>query len=139
MVKVQENAHATSSLHYALTDSQCNKCGEYLKWEANFENINSPKYTAKHCNLNYMITIDSVKVQLFGEFMAHETVEADLKTQPTPITKTNLVEGEENELHEEKQQQQPNALRLAELLKDKEIMEKKAKLGDGRNINAEDR
>jgi hypothetical protein len=71
--------------------------------------------------------------------MAHETVEADLKTQPTPITKTHLVEGEENELHEEKQQQQPNALRLAELLKDKEIMEKKAKLGDGRNINAEDR
>ena len=139
MVKVQENAHATSSLHYALTDSQCNKCGEYLKWEANFENINSPKYTAKHCNLNYRITIDSVKVELLGEFMAHEIVQADLKTQTTPITKTNLVEGEE-ELHEEKQQQQqPNALRLAELLKDKEIMEKKAKLGDGRNINAEDR
>ena len=142
MVKVQENAHATSSLHYALTDSQCNKCGAYLKWEANFENINSPKYTAKHCNLNYRITIDSVKVELLGKFMAHEIVQADLKTQTTPITKTNLVEGEEEqeELHEEKQQQQqPNALRLAELLKDKEIMEKKAKLGDGRNINAEDR
>jgi hypothetical protein len=61
-----------------------------------------------------------------------------LKTQTTTNTKTNLVEGEENELHEEKQQQ-PNALRLAELLKDKEIREKKAKLGDGRNISAEDR
>ena len=138
MVKVQEDAQVTSSLHYALTDSQCNKCGEYLKWEANFENINSPKYTAKHCSLNYMITIDSVKVQLLDKFMGRDIAVADLKTQTTTNTKTNLIEGEENELHEEKQQQ-PNALRLAELLKDKEIREKKAKLGDGRNISAEDR
>ena len=139
MVKVQEDAHVTSSLHYALTDSQCNRCGEYLKWEANFENINSPKYTAKHCSLNYMITIDSVKVQLVEKFMGRDVAEADLKTQTTTNTKTNLVEGEENELHEGEKQQQPNALRLAELLKDKEIREKKAKLGDGRNISAEDR
>ena len=115
MVKVQEDAHVPSSLHYALTDSQCNKCGEYLKWEANFENINSPKYTAKHCNLNYMITIDSVKVQLVDKFMDRDIAEADLKTQITTTnTKTNLVEGEENELREGNKQQQPNALRLAE-------------------------
>jgi hypothetical protein len=139
MVKVQDDAHVPSSLHYALTDSQCNKCGEYLKWEANFENINSPKYTAKHCNLNYMITIDSVKVQLVDKFVGRDVAEADLKTQTTTNTKTNLVEGEENELHEGEKQQQPNALRLAELLKDKEMREKKAKLGDGRNISAEDR
>ena len=35
MPKVEENG-IPSSLHYALTDSQCNKCGAQLEWKAEF-------------------------------------------------------------------------------------------------------
>jgi hypothetical protein len=46
MPKVQEQGNSIpSSLHYALTDSQCNKCGAQLEWNAQFSDINSPKYT----------------------------------------------------------------------------------------------
>jgi hypothetical protein len=43
--RVEEENGIVSSLHYALTDSQCNKCGAQLKWKAEFNDINSPKYT----------------------------------------------------------------------------------------------
>jgi NAD-dependent SIR2 family protein deacetylase len=65
MPKVQEQGNSIpSSLHYALTDSQCNKCGAQLEWNAEFNDINSPKYTSQHCGQDYLITIDSVKVEL---------------------------------------------------------------------------
>jgi hypothetical protein len=47
------------SLHYALTDSQCSICGGgQLKWQADFDNINQPKYISQHCNQDYAINID---------------------------------------------------------------------------------
>ena len=59
MPKVQEQGNSiTSSLHYALTDSQCNKCGAHLEWNAEFSDINSPRYTARHCGQDYLITIE---------------------------------------------------------------------------------
>ena len=63
MPRVQQNG-IVSRLHYALTDSQCNVCGAQLQWKAKFNDINSPKYTAKHCNLDYIITVDTVKVEV---------------------------------------------------------------------------
>ena len=53
------------------------------------------------------------------------------------ISTTNPVE-EENKNRKE-QQEQPNAITMAELLKDKASLQKKIKLGDGSNIKAEDR
>ena len=44
----------------------------------------------------------------------------------------------ENESRKE-HQEQPNAITMAELLKDKALLQKKTKLGDGSNIKAEDR
>lgn len=65
MPKVQEQGNnISSSLHSALTNSQCNKCGAQLEWNSEFDNINSPKYTARHCGQDYLITIDSVKVEM---------------------------------------------------------------------------
>ena len=65
MPKVQEQGNSLpSSLHYALTDSQCNKCGAQLEWNAEFNDINSPKYTSQHCGQDYLLTIDSVKVEM---------------------------------------------------------------------------
>jgi hypothetical protein len=45
MPRVEQDGMPTS-LHYALTDSQCSKCGKQLEWNANFNDINQPKYTS---------------------------------------------------------------------------------------------
>ena len=63
MPRVEQNSIPTS-LHYALTDSQCSKCGKQLEWNANFDDINQPKYTSQHCNQGYAISIDTVKVEM---------------------------------------------------------------------------
>ena len=77
MPKVEQNNNSSTgnsdgsgsvriSLHYALTNSHCSKCGNPLEWEADFNNITQPKYTSKHCNQDYIITIDTVKVETIG-------------------------------------------------------------------------
>jgi NAD-dependent SIR2 family protein deacetylase len=123
MPKVQEQGNSIpSSLHYALTDSQCNKCGAQLEWNA-VNDINSPKYTARHCGQDYLITIDSVKVEL---------VKQSITEKGTKQNKNS--EGEENE--------KPKAISMAEDLKNdsnKPPLPSKAKLGDGSHIAAEDR
>ena len=124
MPKVQEQGHSIpSSLPYALTDSQCNKCGAQLEWNAEFNDINSPKYTARHCGQDYLITIDSVKV----EIVKHCITEQGTK---------------ENNNSEPKENQKPKAISMAEDLKNnnkKPPLQRKAKLGDGSHIAAEDR
>jgi hypothetical protein len=126
--RVQQNG-IVSRLHYALTDSQCNVCGAQLQWKAEFNDINSPKYTAKHCNLDYIITVDTVKVDVVDK-KSVEQVEGKAEESPQKS-------GGEKE--RQQQQEQPKALTMAELLKDKESLKKKTKLGDGSNIKAEDR
>jgi len=51
-------------LHSALTESQCNRCGKKLKWRPDFNDVNRPKYVANHCNQDFVITIDRVKVEV---------------------------------------------------------------------------
>jgi hypothetical protein len=124
MPKVQEQGNSIpSSLHYALTDSQCNKCGAQLEWKAEFNDINSPKYISQHCGQDYLITIDSVKVEM---------VKQSITEQGTKEYKNS--EGQENE--------KPKAISMAEDLKNnnnKPPLQRKAKLGDGSHIAAEDR
>ena len=130
MPKVQEQGNSIpSSLHYALTDSQCNKCGAQLEWNAEFSNINSPRYTARHCDQDYLITVDSVKV----EMVEHSYTEQG--------TKENNTERQENEHKPQYKQQQPKAISMAADLKNNNKLpfQRKAKLGDGSHIAAEDR
>src|ERR671933_32001 len=117
MPRVQEQGNSiTSSLHYALTDSQCNKCGAQLEWNAEFSDINSPRYTARHCGQDYLITIDSVKVEM--------------------VKQSNTEQGTK----EPKGNEEPKAISMAEDLKNnKPPSQRKAKLGDGNYIAAEDR
>jgi len=129
--RVQENG-IVSRLHYALTDSQCNVCGAQLQWKAKFNDINSPKYTAKHCNLDYIITVDTVKVEVVDK----KSVEQGEGKAEESSPKSG---GENERQQQQKRQEQPKALTMAELLKDKESLKKKTKLGDGSNIKAEDR
>jgi hypothetical protein len=125
--KVQEQGNSVpSSLHYALTDSQCNKCGAQLEWKTEFNDVNSPKYTARHCNQDYLITIDSVKVEMVTQSMEQ-------------LTSRNREVENRQEHREEKEAQQSKAIKMAEELKYKSSLQKKAKLGDGSNIAAEDR
>ena len=123
MTEVQEEGNSIpSSLHYALTDSQCNKCGAQLEWKAEFSDISSPKYTARHCGQDYLITIDSVKVEMVKQSATQQG------------TKEN-TEQEENG-----NKLQPRAMSMAEGIKNNELpLQGKAKLGDGSHIAAEDR
>lgn len=66
MTRVEQNSMPIS-LHYALTDSQCSICGGQLEWQADFDNINQPKYISQHCNQDYAIHIDTVKVEILGK------------------------------------------------------------------------
>jgi hypothetical protein len=129
--RVQQNG-IVSRLHYALTDSQCNRCGAQLQWKAEFNDINSPKYTAKHCNLDYLITVDTVKVEVLDKKSVEQ---GEGKAEESPPKSG----GENERQQQQKLQEQPKALTMAELLKDKESLKKKTKLGDGSNIKAEDR
>ena len=75
MPRLEENGMVLR-LHHALTDFEYNRCGAQLEWKAEFKDINSPKYTAKHCNEDYIITIDSVKVDAVRHY-----VEEDIKEE----------------------------------------------------------
>ena len=57
MLRVEQNGMATS-LHYALTDSQCSKCGGQLEWNVNFDDINQPRDTSQHHSI-------AIEVMLF--------------------------------------------------------------------------
>jgi hypothetical protein len=131
--RVQQNG-IVSRLHYALTDSQCNVCGAQLQWKAKFNDINSPKYTAKHCNLDYIITVDTVKVEVVDKKSVEQGEGKAEESSPK-----SGGENERQQQQRQKRQEQPKALTMAELLKDKESLKKKTKLGDGSNIKAEDR
>jgi hypothetical protein len=99
MPRVEQNSMPTS-LHYALTDSQCSICGGQLEWEADFNNINQPKYMSQHCNQDYAIHIDTVKVEILGKASKDKQGREDEK---------NFMSGKEDD--------EPKALQMAEAMK----------------------
>ena len=109
MTRVEQNSMPIS-LHYALTDSQCSICGGQLEWQADFDNINQPKYTSQHCNQNYAIHIDTVKVEISENAskgkQEHEQKKSFMST---------------------KEDDQPKALQMAEAMKRQQQQEEKDK------------
>ena len=101
MPRVEQNSMPTS-LHYALTDSQCSICGGQLEWQADFNNINQPKYISQHCNQEYAIRIDTVKVEIL------EKASKD---------KMQGHEQEGNNRMSAKETDKPRALQMAEAMK----------------------
>jgi hypothetical protein len=99
MTRVEQNSMPTS-LHYALTDSQCSICGGQLEWQADFDNINQPKYTSQHCNQNYAIQIDTVKVEILGK-----------------ASKGKQEHEQEKSFMSTKEDDEPKALQMAEAMK----------------------
>src|SRR5918994_7068207 len=98
MTRVEQNSMPIS-LHYALTDSQCSICGGQLEWQADFDNINQPKYISQHCNQDYAIHIDTVKVEIIEKASKNKQVHKDEKS---------LMSTKEDE---------PKALQMAEAMK----------------------
>jgi hypothetical protein len=99
MPKVEQNSMPTS-LHYALTDSQCSICGGQLEWQAEFDNINQPKYVSQHCDQDYAIHIETVKVEILGE-----------------VSKGKQEHEQEKSFTSTKEEDEPKALQMAEGMK----------------------
>jgi hypothetical protein len=99
MPRVEQNSMPTS-LHYALTDSQCSICGVQLEWEVDFNNVNQPKYMSKHCNQDYAIHIETVRVEILGKAFS--------KDRQGREDEKNFMSGKDDE---------PKALQMAEAMK----------------------
>ncbi len=99
MPRIEQNNSMPISLHYALTDSQCNVCGGQLEWQADFDNINQPKYVSQHCNQDYAIHIETVKVVISG------MVSKDRQKQEQEKSRVSI------------KQDEPKALKMAEAMK----------------------
>jgi hypothetical protein len=52
-----------SNLQYASAELQCKKCGSPLIWKTNFSDINQTKSLLTHCNKDFVISVDSVRIQ----------------------------------------------------------------------------
>jgi hypothetical protein len=110
MTRVEQNSMPIS-LHYALTDSQCSICDGQLEWQADFDNINQPKYTSQHCNQNYAIHIDTVKVEILGK----------------NASKGKQEHEQEKSFRSTKRDDEPKALQMAEAMKRQQQQEEKNK------------
>jgi hypothetical protein len=97
--RVEQNSMPIS-LHYALTDSQCSICGGQLEWQADFDNINQPKYISQHCDQDYAIHIDTVKVEILAKASKDKQGREDDK---------NFMSAKEDD--------EPKALQMAEAMK----------------------
>jgi hypothetical protein len=102
MPKIEQDNSMPISLHYALTDSQCNICGGQLEWQADFDNINQPKYVSQHCDLDYAINIETVKVEILRKASKDKQGQ---EQQQKNIMSTN------------KEDDEPKALQMAEAMK----------------------
>jgi hypothetical protein len=100
MARVEQENSMPISLHYALTDSQCSICGGQLEWQADFDNINQPKYISQHCNQDYAIYIETVKVEIVGK-----------------ASKDEQGHEQEKSLMSTKEDDEPKALQMAEAMK----------------------
>ena len=112
MPKVEQQSMPTS-LHYALTDSQCSICGGQLEWQADFDDINRPKYISQHCNQDYAIHIETVKVEILGKAskgkQGHEQEKNFASTKEDEPKALQMAEGMKRQQQQQQQQQQENS------------------------------
>ena len=116
MARVEQENSMPISLHNALTDSQCSICGGQLEWEADFNNINQPKYISQHCNKDYAIHIETVKVEILGKASKEKQgQEQEQEKRFMPTTKE----------HDE-----PKALQMAEAMQIQQQQQQEQEEGD---------
>lgn len=89
----------TAKLHYALTDSQCNACGSHLEWRPDFGDISRPRYISDHCNYQYIIYIDDVKLDVIEKVQdKEEPLQTKREDEPRAILMAEeKKEDEQNE------------------------------------------
>jgi hypothetical protein len=59
---MKANSGDVMKLHYALTESECIACGGHLEWQLDFKDISRPRYVSYHCDYQYMIFVDNVRI-----------------------------------------------------------------------------
>jgi hypothetical protein len=62
-----------------------------IKWEADFSNITQPKYILKHCNQDYIIRIDTVRVEMARGERASSKEQEEKIEQKQQIKKKNQM------------------------------------------------
>ena len=62
MTRIKQS-NTISNLQYAFAELQCKKCGSPLIWKTNFSDINQTKFLLTHCNQDFVISVDSVRIQ----------------------------------------------------------------------------
>jgi hypothetical protein len=112
MPKVEQNSMPIS-LHYALTDSQCSICGGQLEWQAEFDNINQPKYISQHCDQDYAIHIETVKVEILGKAskdkQGREQEKSFTSTKEDEPKALQMAEAMKRQQQQQQQQKQENS------------------------------
>jgi hypothetical protein len=93
-------------------------------------------YRCESCNQIF----NSSEQLAYHQIQEHAS-KTDLTSNIDADQRTNNINAvrEENERQQLEEEQQPNAITMAEHLEDEASLQKKAKLGDGSNITAEDR
>ncbi len=105
------------TLHDALTHSECIVCGTRLQWNLGFnKDLNQPLYTSMHCNFEYEIAIERVRIKAF-------------KPLQQPGEK-EIVSKEGKEANKEQQECEPRAILLAKALKEKREKEQETQNKD---------
>jgi hypothetical protein len=109
MPRVEQENSMPISLHYALTDSQCSICGGQLEWQADFDNINQPKYISQHCNQDYAIHIDTVKVEMIGKAskdkQGHEHEKSFMSTKEDEPKALQMAEAMKSQQQQQRQEE----------------------------------
>jgi hypothetical protein len=87
----------TTQLHYALTEAECNACGRHLEWQPNFRDISRPHYMSYHCDYQYIIYIDNVKVDIKKTEGEQGCLDARSKDEPRAILMAQTKKKEQQE------------------------------------------
>jgi hypothetical protein len=114
------------TLHDVLTYSECTVCGKLLQWNLGFnKDLNQPVYTSMHCNIEYEIIIDTVKIRIL------EISEQSREQEILEVNKKPKKQQEKKKSEIQKQtEHEPRAITIAKGLKE---MRKRERLAQDRD------
>jgi hypothetical protein len=120
------------TLHDAMTHYECTICGKSLEWTlSSNKHFNQPTYSSQHCNLEYEIIIDTVKIRILS--LLERTRESELRT----LSKEGIIEankklqkqqeGKDSEIRKQILKEcEPRAITMAKGLKEKRKREEQS-------------
>jgi hypothetical protein len=128
MPRIEEGiTGAPLTLHDAVTHYECKICGEPLEWNLGFNKaLNQPTYTSMHCNLEYEIIIDTVKIRILKPSKQLREQEMHSKDGIIEANKKSKKQQEEKIRMQIPAEHEPRAITMAKVLKEKRKREQLA-------------